>query len=1520
MTGFSSSTPEEESYVKQEERSPSYEISFSYSPNKENKPSIHNLLNNSQSVSPSPEIHLQSLSNVKPQYDNEQTFHEESEQPSSVTELHQANRSSTISSAEAPNTFGLRTREMINYRPGQIVPSFPALSKEDSFMGLESTYTYVGDSDTDFKDPYEVIESFKGFGSIHGAIKVRPPKDWKKTFVLKLKDLQFPVLVQSSHTLDSENDKSNTIENNRVKGAKYSFYKDLVEFYKEKKMALSRLPSIDKRMIDLYQLKKLVDERGGFDIVCAQKLWAQIGRELGYNAKTTTSLSSSLKLSYMKTIIELQAWREERDKNESFEPPSEPNENNKRFISSGTFETKRPRVLHEVKIPVISNSKTVFKRSKNLLKAKGFKTNFESFTDQIDGITQVDDFTFPYYDFHYWNRGIEVLDSPYPSSQVSQIQSFKKFIASHPDEVKSLEAIERFLTEDIFGSHSQTSNNLPTDIYGSGFITLENSIVGITDIEEAKDPWNLHNIPISDSGLLKFLSDDQELSKTSLDINQKFSITSWKAEDHLLYSIDYQHLGSSKLWLFISPEDQEKYEALLADYSKDVKSTKTMTSTSDEDFLQYLSQELIDELSSNSLDSKDQFDFRSDTINPKFMQFIDKSGDNKLRYNTNIILPLEILKQNGIKINYSIQQPGEFIIKFPKCYSMSISMGPSVSEHVNFAAHDWLNHGIDANNWTLKQGLLPAFSFYQLLTNIIESENHEAGLLKLIAPILNGLIEEELDLRNDLKYKIPSLKVISNKYDYISDNNLRNVFPTKAIINDGNDHFILDPRVLNKLIDDNLFDGDEFKIELHYYHSDERLKALQKLSSSYSQSRKSWLKKYDELLSSHEKPTLKALKSLYTESEKIFEEIPEAAVLRSFIDFSNNWISKAQEILNVKLKNRVRNRRGPNKQPSQEESEVKEIFEVQVLADLMSQISCLTITAPEVDQLIELSNEVYQYEVSVRNFLNDYSIHHTLEEFFEWIDLGKSLGVKLESVEFLERIVRRMDWIERYNELEKDRPETRPKSLNEYIALHDEGYDILGFNDTNTLETLLGKIKTGKFLSAKINHVLQSSYFSVTQLKAFLDSSKSIPIEYHVSQKLIEIQDKHSKAVDERNELWDNVAKNSSKLAETKQLFQKKLNKDPSFSLLEFENLTTGFRGDENDVRPFYSKVKETINKSREMNPSEPPYTELDYEIRQSEEWVRRLKRMFGKVNAPFNVMKQHLTTLLDQASFAMQVDDIYIKSDENNDKEHKTHYCLCRRSESGTMIACERCNEWYHCKCLKVGRGKMKGVDKYICPICDYRITVPKEYNTPSLEDMENMTFEGSTLVIAPDDFEIVRKIYEATLQYKKFLETTVLSADGNLIQDLTLNELKFYVRKLEGSSVLINDHYNRLRYLIWERDPFCDTAPPIVDSGTKTKAKKKTIPSTQEDIVHAPETATQTSSIFEKADDSLISPSPSTSEYNILTSNTSTSEPQNRSIIPESTKPPQDTTVTSSTSERILPLQQIAASAQNYEDLTQG
>ncbi|KAK9467189.1 JmjC domain, hydroxylase-domain-containing protein [Lipomyces arxii] len=163
------------------------------------------------------------------------------------------------------------------------------LPRPERPFGLQEAPTYYPTEDQ-FKDPFNYINTIANEGKEYGIIKIIPPDSWRPSFALDSQRFWFKTRRQELNSMEGGT------------RANLNFLDQLHKFHKQRGLTFNKLPSVDRRPLDLYRLKKGVDLRGGFDIVCKKKLWAEIGRELGYSGKIMTSLSSSLKGAYQKYI------------------------------------------------------------------------------------------------------------------------------------------------------------------------------------------------------------------------------------------------------------------------------------------------------------------------------------------------------------------------------------------------------------------------------------------------------------------------------------------------------------------------------------------------------------------------------------------------------------------------------------------------------------------------------------------------------------------------------------------------------------------------------------------------------------------------------------------------------------------------------------------------------------------------------------------------------------------------------------------------------------------------------------------------------------------------------------------------------------------------------------------------------------------------------------------------------------------------------------------------------------------
>ncbi|KAI9874760.1 MAG: hypothetical protein M1823_007615, partial [Watsoniomyces obsoletus] len=136
---------------------------------------------------------------------------------------------------------------------------------------------------------------------------------------------------------------------------------------------------------------------------------------------------------------------------------------------------------------------------------------------------------------------------------------------------------------------------------------------------------------------------------------------------------------------------------------------------------------------------------------------------------------------------------------------------------------------------------------------------------------------------------------------------------------------------------------------------------------------------------------------------------------------------------------------------------------------------------------------------------------------------------------------------------------------------------------------------------------------------------------------------------------------------------------------------------------------------------------------------------------------------------------------------DEKPVFCICRQPEAGLMIECEICHDWYHAKCLKLARGKVKETEMFTCPICDWRVKIPRDAARPKLDDLQAWQDEIADLPFQPEEEDLLNRIVGRAQAFRDFLAQYT---NGNQICRTIeeMPEMLFYLRKIEGAEVLLS------------------------------------------------------------------------------------------------------------------------------------
>ncbi|XP_060807535.1 lysine-specific demethylase 5 [Amyelois transitella] len=121
----------------------------------------------------------------------------------------------------------------------------------------------------EFLDPLAYISKIRPIAEKSGICKIRPPAHWQPPFAVDVDRLRFIPRIQRLNELEA------------ITRVKLNFLDQIIKFW-ELQGSVLKIPTVERKPLDLYALHKIVREAGGFEVCSAERKWSKIARRMGH--------------------------------------------------------------------------------------------------------------------------------------------------------------------------------------------------------------------------------------------------------------------------------------------------------------------------------------------------------------------------------------------------------------------------------------------------------------------------------------------------------------------------------------------------------------------------------------------------------------------------------------------------------------------------------------------------------------------------------------------------------------------------------------------------------------------------------------------------------------------------------------------------------------------------------------------------------------------------------------------------------------------------------------------------------------------------------------------------------------------------------------------------------------------------------------------------------------------------------------------------------------------------------------
>ena len=663
------------------------------------------------------------------------------------------------------------------------------------------------------------------------------------------------------------------------------------------------------------------------------------------------------------------------------------------------------------------------------------------------------------------------------------------------------------------------------------------------------------------------------------------------------------------------------------------------------------------------------------------------------------------LKKHGVRVYACDQRANEFVITYPKAYHAGFNHGFNLNEAVNFALPDWIDFGLESVRRYQQFKRFPVFSHDELVVTVYQQNQSVDTAMWLQSP-MEEMVKREIEKRNELRRLVPNISELVEEVDKPEPEYQCahcNVFC-----------------YLGQIVSDKaegvacLDHGHQVcgvdsptRWTLRTRFSDETLTTMLAKTVERAAIPVFWKSRLHKLIVSSPRPNLRNLRGLLHEGDKIPFKMAEVDELRLFVEKANKWVDEATWFIARKHQKRSGTakevstlpKRGKRVAKSTEEEEggegqPEEAGEQDRVYALLAEAELLPFDAPEIGALKGVVEAMQEFQRRTTSILGRVRNNDPprLVECEEVLSLGNSLNVKFEELDELQNYVAKRKWVEEVLDIQENY--TNLAEVKAYLA---EGR-ALGLGPWDELMVLLEERRdAGLDWKKRAEAVLGVDRGKVSKyvLKYTQDDAEEL---LRASYKVAIVPDLHVKV--------ENMLKH---VREWTRQCEMLVNPD------------TIDHTDEMGVVKRYVEACRLLSNLEDVQIVMKHEHALMQMKSAHEAWERRVSERIYHEKAWDPSMAQEL---------ALRIKGDYLAKAEGFESDAQGEGgCLCRgrsgRDEQGAIITCAGCFVDYHSKCVRLDKRTAK--DKsWRCPFCEphklQEFAMVLQRSKPSLKDFDDL------------------------------------------------------------------------------------------------------------------------------------------------------------------------------------------------------